>query len=260
MPRFAANISTMFTEWDFLDRLDAAAEAGFRAVECQSPYGVSADALAARLSATGLTLALFNLPAGDWEAGERGLAALSDRFEAFRDGVAQGLDYALATKTTQLHMMAGLAGRGDAAAEAAYRRSLDYAAERLGAAGIEVMIEPINPRSMPGYFLADFDDAVARIEASGRPNVRLQFDVFHRQILHGDVVTGFRRLLPVVGHVQIASVPSRNEPDAEELNYPYLFAQFDRLGYRGFVGCEYSPRGATLDGLDWFKPWAGRQG
>ena len=195
------------------------------------------------------------MPPGDTAAGERGLAALPGRFDEFKAGVERALDYAEATGARRIHMMAGLAPASDALALVSYQGALDHAAHKLAARGCDLMIEPINKRSMPGYFLNDFDLAERIIADCGAPNVKLQFDFFHRQILHGDVTSAFRRLLPMTGHVQIASVPSRNEPDGEELNYPWLFAEMDRLGYEGFVGCEYTPRGATADGLGWFAPY-----
>ena len=258
MPVFAANLSMMFTEWPFLDRFDAAADAGFRAVEYLFPYEHPPEAIADRLARNGLTQALFNAPPGDWSAGDRGLAALAGRFEAFDAGLSRALVYAEATGVRRVHVMAGIADRADAAAEARYRHALSHAAERFGAQGLDLVIEPINARNMPGYFLNDFGYAAALIGALGLPNLKLQFDIYHCQIIHGDVTMRLRALLPIIGHVQIASVPSRNEPDGEELNYPYLFDELDRLGYQGFVGCEYNPRGKTLDGLGWFKPFGGR--
>lgn len=258
MPKFAANLSLMFTEAPLEERFRLAAEAGFTAVEMLFPYAMAPDDLAAELRRNDLTLALFNLPPGDMDAGERGLAALPDRFDAFSAGVLKARDYIRATGARRVHMMAGLAPRDDAAAAASYRRALLHAADCLGPEGADILIEPINGRNMPGYFLNDFNYAADLIADLGLPNVKLQFDCYHRQILHGDVTTAFRSLLPIIGHVQVASVPSRNEPDAEELNYAYLFAQFDRLGYQGFVGAEYHPRGETGDGLDWFKPYRRR--
>lgn len=255
MPAFAANLTMMFTEWPFLDRFAAAADAGFRAVEYLFPYEHAPDAVAQRLERNGLTQALFNMPPGDWAAGERGLAALPDRFDKFRAAVATALEYAGATGCRRLHMMAGLADSADPAALDAYRRAVRHAGEVLAERGIELLLEPINGRDMPGYFLNDFGLAERLIAEAGLPNIRLQFDLYHRQILHGDVTMALRRLMPLVGHVQIASVPSRNEPDGEELNWPFLFAELDRLGYGGFVGCEYRPRAATLDGLGWFAPY-----
>ncbi|MFA5123661.1 2-oxo-tetronate isomerase [Zavarzinia sp.] len=253
MPRFAANLTLMFTEWPFLDRFQAAAEAGFSAVECLFPYDHPAEAIAARLARHGLTLALFNLPPGDWAAGERGLAALPGRRADLRAGVERALAYAGATGAKRLHLMAGIAEKADPAASGAYRDAVAEVAERLAVQGLELMIEPINRRSMPGYFLDDFAFTEALIAELALPNLKLQFDIFHRQILHGDVTEALRRLMPIVGHVQVASVPSRHEPDGEELNHPFLFDELDRLGYAGFVGCEYVPRAGTLAGLSWFS-------
>lgn len=256
MPKFAANLSMMFTEREFLDRFDAAAEAGFAAVEYLFPYEHSPSDIAARLKRNNLTQALFNLPPGDFAAGERGLAALSGRAEEFRTSLDRALEYAAATGVKRLHMMAGLASSSDPRALVAYQGALELAARKLGEAGVDLVIEPINGRNMPGYFLDDFGLAERIIADSGMANVKLQFDIYHRQIMHGDVTMALRRLMPITGHVQIASVPSRNEPDGEELNYPFLFEELDRLGYDGYVGCEYNPRGRTADGLAWFKPYA----
>jgi hydroxypyruvate isomerase len=256
MPRFAANLSMMFTEWSFLDRFEAAAQAGFTAVEYLFPYEHPVDAIADRLSRNGLTQALFNLPPGDWAAGERGLAALAARFDELRAGVDTALRYAAATKVRRVHLMAGNADRLDPQALAAYRRSVAYAAERVGAAGLDLLLEPINSRNMPGYFLNDFAFAENLIRELALPNLKLQFDIYHRQILHGDVTMALRASLPIIGHIQIASIPSRHEPDGEELSYPFLFAELDRIGYDGYVGCEYNPRAGTLQGLGWFAPFA----
>lgn len=253
MPRFAANLSLMFGEWDFLDRFDAAADAGFEAVECLFPYDHAPGAVAERLARNRLTLALFNLPPGDWAAGERGLAALPHRFDELCRGVETALTYAEATGGKRLHMMAGIADRSDPGAVDAYRRAVGLAAERLNARGIDLMLEPINRRSMPGYFLDDFGFVENLIRDLALPNVKLQFDIFHRQILHGDVTMALRRLMPIVGHIQIAGVPSRHEPDGGELNFPFLCDELDRLGYGGWVGCEYVPRAGTMAGLDWFR-------
>lgn len=258
MPRFAANLSFMFGEWSFLDRFDAAADAGFPAVEYLFPYEFAPDAIAARLAKNHLVQALFNLPAGDFASGERGLAALPDRFEELKAGVAQALVYAKATGAKKLHMMAGIAEPQDQAAAKSYRRAVAFAAEAFAKDGIELLLEPINRRDIPGYFLHDYGLALQLIDELQMPNVKLQFDVYHRQILHGDVTFAFRALLPQIGHVQIASVPSRQEPEAEELNFSFLFEEIDRIGYAGYVGCEYRPRGETLSGLGWFRPFARR--
>ncbi|MCA1369570.1 hydroxypyruvate isomerase family protein [Bradyrhizobium sp. BRP14] len=256
MPVFAANLTMMFNEWSFLDRFDAAAEAGFTAVEYLFPYEVPPEKVAERLARNKLEQALFNLPPGDWAAGERGIAALPGRFDDLKSDIEKALEYAAATGVKRLHLMAGLADPFDGEAATCYRRSVAFAAELLAEIGIDLVIEPINERNMPGYFLNDFGAAETLIAELGLANLKLQFDIYHRQIMHGDVAMALRHLMPITGHIQIASVPSRHEPDGEELNYPYLFAEIDRLGYAGFVGCEYTPRGRTLDGLAWFKPFA----
>ena len=255
MPRFAANLTMMFTEWDFLDRFAAAADAGFDAVEFLFPYDHPPEAVGARLARHGLAQALFNLPPGDWAGGERGLASLAGRQDEVATGTARALEYAAATGAKRLHLMAGFGDRRDPAAMGRYRDAVARTAETLGSAGVELLLEPINPRDMPGYFLDDFDAAAALIEEMNLPNLRLQFDMYHCQIIHGDVTMRLRKLIDLVSHVQVASVPSRHEPDGEELNYPFLFAELDRLGYAGMVGCEYRPRGATVDGLGWFAGW-----
>ena len=255
MPKFAANLSMMFTERAFLDRFDAATEAGFAAVEFLFPYDHPPEAIAERLKRNRLTQALFNLPPGRWEDGERGLAALPDRFEEFKSGVARALDYVAATGVKRVHMMAGNAARSDPKAESSYRRAIEYAAPVFAERGVDLLLEPINARNMPGYFLNDFPYTRDLIASLGLPNLKLQFDVYHRQIMHGDVTIAFRTLQPIVGHVQVASVPSRCEPDGEELNFPFLFAEFDRLGYDGYIGCEYNPRAGTVEGLKWFQSY-----
>jgi hydroxypyruvate isomerase len=258
MPDFAANLSFMFTEWAFLDRFQAAADAGFTAVEYLFPYEHEPDEIARRLDGAGVTQALFNLPPGDWAAGERGLAALPGRFEAVAEGLERALPYIEATKVGRVHLMAGLAGWSDPLAMAAYRRSLAHVAERLAEVGVEVLIEAINPIDMPGYFLNSVDNAAGLIPTLRQTTLKLQFDIYHCQIIHGDVTRRLRRLLPLIGHVQIASVPSRQEPDGEELNYPFLFQELELLGYEGYVGCEYRPRGKTLDGLGWYADRGGQ--
>jgi 2-dehydrotetronate isomerase len=257
MPRFAANLTMMFNEVPFLDRFEAAANAGFTAVEFLFPYQYQAKDVGDRLHRCGLTQALFNLPPGNWEAGEKGFAALPDRFNDLQESLRTALPYAQATGVKRLHLMAGLADRHDPKAVAAFHRSVVWTAEFLNPHGLDVVIEPINPRNVPGYFLNDFSFARDLIRELQIPNLKLQFDIYHCQIIHGDVTMRLREMMPITGHIQIASIPSRNEPDGEELNYPYLFAELDRLDYRGFVGCEYNPRGETTDGLAWFKPYAG---
>jgi hydroxypyruvate isomerase len=256
MPRFAANLTMMFTEVPFLDRFDAAAKAGFTAVEFLFPYDHPAEAIGERLRRNGLTQALFNLPPGNWDAGEKGFAALPDRFADLQQSLHTALPYAQATGVKRLHLMAGMASRSDPKAVAAFRKSVAWAAEFLNPHGLDVVLEPINPRNVPGYFLNDFVFARDLIVELNIPNLKLQFDIYHCQIIHGDVTMRLREMMPLIGHIQIAGIPSRNEPDGEELNYPFLFDELDRLGYQGFVGCEYNPRGKTTDGLGWFKSYA----
>lgn len=251
MPRFAANLTLMFNEWPFIDRFAAAADAGFKAVEFLFPYDHSPETIAQRLAGNGLQLALFNLPPGDWAAGERGLAALAGRENEVRAGTERALDYVAATGAKRVHLMAGIADRSSREAQAHYRDRVAETAQRLGSAGVELLLEPINRRDMPGYFLNDFSYAAELISELGLSNLKLQFDVYHRQIMHGDVTIALRALMPVVGHVQIASVPARNEPDSGELNYPHIFETLDSLGYTGYVGCEYRPRNGTIAGLNW---------
>jgi hydroxypyruvate isomerase len=257
MPRFAANLTMMFNEVPFLDRFDAAAQAGFTAVEFLFPYEHPADAVGERLHRAGLTQALFNLPPGDWNAGEKGFAALPDRFADLQQSLKTALPYVQATGVKRVHLMAGIAERSDPKAVAAFRKSVASAAEFFAPHGLDVVIEPINPRNVPGYFLNDFAFARDLIVELKIPNLKLQFDIYHCQIIHGDVTMRLREMMPITGHIQIASIPSRNEPDGEELNYTFLFDELDRLGYGGFVGCEYNPRGKTTDGLGWFRPYAG---
>lgn len=255
MPHFAANLTMMFTEHSFMNRFAAAAAAGFDAVEFLFPYAHPPEAIAAQLQAHGLTPALFNLPPGDWAAGERGLAALPHRRDDFRASVATALTYAAATGVGRLHVMSGRANRADPTAVAAYRDALGYLCDAAGAAGLDVLIEPINPRDMPGYFLNDFRFAADLIADLGRTNLKLQFDIYHRQILHGDVLTGLRTLMPIIGHVQIAAVPDRHEPGTGELDDARILHALDTLAYTGFVGCEYRPAAQTVTGLQWLQPF-----
>lgn len=249
MPHFAANLTMMFNEHPFLDRFAAAAKAGFDAVEFLFPYDFDAAVIAQALQDNGLTQALFNLPPGNWAAGERGLAALSDRRGDFRASVKTALTYAAATKVGRVHVMSGIADRKDPTAAATYRGSLSYLADQAGKNDLDVVIEPINARDMPGYFLNDFRYAADLIADLGLSNLKLQFDIYHRQIIHGDVLTGLRSLMPIIGHVQIAAVPLRNEPCTGELDDIRILKALDSLGYTGFVGCEYRPAAETVSGL-----------
>lgn len=264
MPRFAANLSMLYNDVDFLDRFAAAAHDGFKAVEYLFPYAYPAQELAARLQANGLQQVLFNAPPGDWDAGERGLASLPGREAEFRDGITKAIEYAKALQCPRIHVMAGLVPQGadTATVRATYIANVRYAAEQAMPHGIHILLEPINGRDMPGFFLSRQDQAHALIAEIGAANVKVQMDLYHAQIVEGDLAMKIRQYLPTgnVGHLQIAGVPERHEPDVGELNYTYLFKLLDGLGYDGWIGCEYRPaRGAaphaTSDGLGWLKPW-----
>ncbi len=253
MPKFAANLSFQFQDIDFFERFAAAAECGFQAVEYLFPYDYSADELKGALSANGLAQLLFNLPPGDWDAGERGLAALPGREADFRDAVALAGDYAEALGCKQVHAMAGIVPEGDDPApyEETYIANLRYAADYFAARGIRSLIEPLNIFDMPNYLLNGSKQARRIIEAVGSDNLYLQYDVYHLQIMEGNLAHSFERDLDIISHVQIAGVPGRSEPSDGEISYPYLFALFDWLGYDGWVGCEYRPEGETRAGLGW---------
>ena len=268
MPRFAANLSMLYNDVDFPDRFDAAARDGFQAVEYLFPYAYPAQELAARLQTNGLQQVLFNAPPGDWDAGERGLACLPGREGEFRDGMAKAIEYALALQCPRIHVMAGLVPPGADAAtvRATYIANLRDAADQAAPHGIQILLEPINGRDMPGFFLSRQDEAHALVVEIGAANVQVQMDLYHCQIVEGDLAMKIRQYLPTgrVGHLQIAGVPERHEPDVGEVNYPYLFRLIDSLGYDGWIGCEYRPaRGAapraTQDGLGWLRRVQGAQ-
>jgi hydroxypyruvate isomerase len=257
MPRFAANLTMMYAEHAFLDRFAAAAIDGFTAVEYLFPYEWPAERLAAALAHNGLQQVLFNAAQGDFAGGERGIAALPGREREFRSAIDRGLEYAAALGCPRVHVMAGLAPNPEsrAAMGTAYLANLAWAAERAAAAKLDILIEPINTRDIPGYFLNRQDDAHAVVAAVGAPNLKVQMDLYHCQIVEGDVATKLRAYLPTgrVGHLQIAGVPERHEPDVGEVNYPYLFDVVDALGWDGWIGCEYRPKAATSAGLAWLR-------
>ncbi len=253
MPRFAANVSMMFGEHAFLDRFAAASAAGFKAVEFLFPYDLTPQEIADRIAAAGLAVALFNMPPGDWQKGERGLAAIAGRQADFRQSVRMAIEYGQIIGAARLHMMAGKAPSNDVAASKTYRDSLAFAADATARAGIGLLIEPLNGRDMPGYFLNDFNMAADIINELGHPNLKLQFDIYHRQILHGDVLEALRAMMPIIGHVQVAAVPLRHEPGSGELNDFRIFKALDDLGYKGYVGCEYRPANGTIAGLGWME-------
>jgi len=251
MIQLAANLSMLFCEVPFIERYSRAAVAGFKGVECLLPYDHAPANLARELRSNQLTQVLINAPAGDWAGGDRGFAALPGHEQRFRCSLAQALPYVDALELRQIHVMAGIAPCRDATCRKTYLSNLEYAARLLESRGVTVLIEPLNPRSVPGYFLNDFEDARLILRELSGANVRLQFDIFHRQILHGDVVKGLRELLPSIGHIQLAGVPDRHEPDEGELSVPFLFKTLSQLNYAGWVGCEYNPRGTTEEGLVW---------
>jgi 2-dehydrotetronate isomerase len=269
MPKFAANLSMLYQEIPFLDRFQAAARDGFQAVEYLFPYAFSADDIAARLRDNGLQQVLFNAPPGNWEAGERGFACLPGRDEEFRASVGLALQYATQLQCPRVHVMAGLLpahGVDEGLFRRVYVDRLHSAAERADREGVTILIEPINTRDIPGYFLNRQDVAHAVVADVGVANLKVQMDLYHCQIVEGDVAMKLRRYLPTgnVGHIQVAGSPERNEPNVGEMHYPYLFDVIDQSGYEGWVGCEYRPRagavdGGTTEGLGWLAQATNRR-
>ena len=261
MPRFAANLSMMYTEVPFLERYALAARDGFKGVEFLFPYEFSAVELRRQLDDHGLTQALFNVHPGDWSAGERGIASLPGREDDFKRSIEQALDYARVLGNRSLHVMAGLLDHAEDKERhrAVYLRNLAYAALLASKEDITILIEPINTRDMPGYFLNRQDEAQDICTELGIDNLKVQFDIYHCQITEGDIATKLQRDMSRphagIGHIQIAGVPGRHEPDTGEINYPYLFRLIDQLGYVGWIGCEYRPRAGTTEGLNWLSPW-----
>ncbi|MFZ6774367.1 2-oxo-tetronate isomerase [Undibacterium sp. SXout7W] len=261
MPRFAANLSMMYTEVPFLERYALAARDGFKGVEFLFPYEFSVAQLRQLLDEHGLTQALFNAHPGDWQAGERGIASLPGREDDFKRSIAQALDYARVLGNRTLHIMAGLLGpdQDKERHRAVYLRNLAYAALLASRENITILIEPINNRDMPGYFLNRQDEAQEICAEIGIDNLKVQFDIYHCQMMEGNIADKLRRDMirphAGIGHIQIAGVPGRHEPDIGEINYPYLFQLIDELGYSGWIGCEYRPRAGTSEGLSWLRPW-----
>jgi len=255
MPKFAANISMLFTEIPFLDRFAAAKAAGFMAVEFQAPYNFPATEIAERATRTGLPIVLFNAPMGDVKAGERGLAAQPGRAADFDASIETALAYATTLDCKQMHVLAGRSTGERAAQEALYIANLQRAADRAAAAGVTLLIEPLNARDNPGYFLNTTEAAIGILDRIDRPNVGLQFDLYHCQITEGDLAQHARNLAGRYPHIQIANVPGRHEPDQGEINFAYLFDLLDELGYPGWIGCEYRPKAGTLAGLGWGRRW-----
>lgn len=258
MPKLAANLSMMFGERDFLDRFAAAAACGFRAVEYLFPYAHSKAELRARLDDHGLQQALFNVAQGDWDKGERGIAGLPGREAEFRAALGTGLAYAEALGCPRLHVMSGLV---PPRAEIARCRdvllgNLGWAAEEAAAAGVALLLEPLNPQDVPGYLIGTVEAARSVVDALAAPNVQMQYDFYHQQMTGGRLIDTLKAHRDVVGHIQVSGVPGRHEPDAhQEIDYPYVFTEIDSLGYDGWIGCEYRPRGDTLAGLGWAAPY-----
>ena len=255
MPRFSANLSMLFGEHDFLDRFDAAARAGFTGVEYIGPYDHAPEIVAGRLTRNGLQQVLFNLPPGDWGKGERGIAILPDRIDEFRRGVDTAINYAKALGCPQVNCLAGIAPSGaDATAlGTVFVENLKYAAERLGRAGVRLLIEAINMRDIPGFFLTTSNQAFRIIDRVESKNLYFQYDIYHMQIMEGDLARTIEANLGRIAHIQLADNPGRHEPGTGEINYPFLYDHIDRIGYAGWIGAEYKPKAGTEAGLDWFK-------
>jgi hydroxypyruvate isomerase len=255
MLKFAANLSMMFNEVPFLDRFSAAADAGFRGVEYLYPYDFPAEAIAEQLHKHHLENVLFNIAPGNWPGGERGMACIPGREAEFRQGVETAISYATLLKTSRLHPIAGIvpAGADPAAVEATYFGNLRYAAEKLAAHGITLLVEAINTRDIPGFYVTTQAQSYAVCAALNAPNVRMQIDMYQMQVQEGDLAMKLRKYAPHCAHMQLAGAPMRREPDEGEVNYAYLFGVLEELGYDGWIGCEYRPAGKTVDGLGWFR-------
>lgn len=257
MPRFSANLSFLYAELDFIDRFAAAARDGFKAVEYVEPYAFAVDEIAAALKDNGLTQALFNLPPGNWSAGERGIGCHADRVAEFEAGIASAVRYGTALGCSKINCLAGIAPVGTSADErdAVLVANLKFAAPRLADAGIKLLLEPINLRDIPGFHVSTTHHAERILDAVGSDNLFIQYDIYHTQVMQGDLLPTYARLKDKIGHVQIADNPGRNEPGTGEINYPFVLSELDRLGYDGWVGCEYKPKAGTSAGLGWMKPY-----
>jgi hydroxypyruvate isomerase len=257
MPRFAANVSMLFAEHGFLERFGAARKAGFRAVEYQYPYDFPAAEVARAAREAGVEVVLHNMPQGDAQRNERGTACLPGREQRFRDDLERAIEYARAARCSSLHLMAGVAPAGaePAALHAAYVANLRYAAKRLEKEGMRLLIEPLSERTVANCFLRSSAQAAQVLEEVGAGNARLQYDLFHMQIMEGNLAATIERLLPRIGHMQIADVPGRHEPGSGEINFDFLFKHVDAIGYAGWIGCEYNPARGTVEGLKWAQPY-----
>jgi len=255
MPKFAANLTMLFNEVPFLDRFERAAKAGFDAVEFLFPYAFPAAEIKSRLDANGLKLVLHNLPGGDWDAGERGIACLPDRVDEFRQGVARGIEYGTALGTPQLNCLAGKAPAGvaDETLRKTFVANLKFAAAELKKANLRLLVEPINTYDIPGFYLNRTAQVLAILDEVGSDNLFVQYDIYHAQRMEGELAATLARHLARIAHVQLADNPGRNEPGTGEINYAFLFAHLDRIGYKGWIGCEYKPATTTEAGLGWLK-------
>ena len=253
MPKLAANLTMLFNEVDFLDRFEAAAKAGFTAVEYLFPYAYPKEELAERLERHRLTQVLHNLPAGDWAKGERGIACHPDRVGEFQDGVGKAIDYARTLGCKQINCLAGIAPAGvdPDKLRAAFVANLSFAADKLGAAGIRLLTEPINTFDIPGFYLSHTQQALDLIRETGSSNAFVQYDIYHMQRMEGELANTMRTHLDKIKHIQLADNPGRNEPGTGEINYRFLFGFLDAIGYDGWIGCEYKPKGGTVEGLAW---------
>ena len=255
MPKFAANLSMLFNEVDFLDRFKAAADAGFEGVEYLFPYAFEKDALVEQLQKHGLTQVLHNLPAGDWETGERGIACHPDRVGEFQEGVGRAIDYGTALGCKQINCLAGIApdGVADDMLRATFVSNLRFAAPRLKEAGMRMLIEPINTYDIPGFYLNRTDQAIGILDEVGSDNLFVQYDIYHAQRMEGELAKTIEKYLPRIAHIQLADNPGRHEPGTGEINYAWLFRFIDKTGYDGWIGCEYKPAAETRAGLGWIK-------
>lgn len=258
MPNFSANLTMLFTEVDFLDRFERAARAGFTAVEFMSPYVYEAGELAAKLERHGLTQVLFNLPVGRWDAGERGIAVLPDRVGEFQEGVGHAIEYAKVLKCSRVNCLVGLTPNlPEKRIRKTLVNNLRFASKMLARENIRLLVESINTRDIPGFYLSSTGQALSLIKEVDHPNLFYQYDAYHMQIMEGNLTETIRNNLDKIAHIQIADNPGRHEPGTGEINYPNLFRFIEEAGYNGFIGCEYRPLKTTEEGLEWMRPYLG---
>jgi hydroxypyruvate isomerase len=257
MPRFSANLTMLFTEVDFMERFEMSAKAGFKAVEYMFPYPFDAQDLADALKRNNLKQVMFNLPAGNWDAGERGIAVLPDRKQEFEEGVAKAIRYAKTLDCSLINCLVGLkpSGVSESQVRDVLTSNLRFAAEALAQEGVRLLIESLNSRDIPGFYLSRTTDVLSLIREINHPNIFYQYDIYHMQVMEGDITTTIRNNIKIIGHIQLADNPGRHEPGTGEINYPNLFRFIDEAGYTGFIGCEYKPLTTAEEGLGWIKPY-----